>query len=352
VFFCRFRYELSRVLFQNTRADTAILKDVLRQTRALYRIILCQLRFCDMGRPSRQWNRLSRKERFASTVLLDELDEICRTNVGRIVSSSKRLSAISNEQYRFMDSLQWVDKTYTEKHKTEDPATLRAMYYPNLAQYHKGGVPGGPKRSPWEGAIAFMMRYGRRTAISLAIYALSFIPYVGHLVLPAVSFYTFNKYIDFPISLGIFAVGFLVPKYYFVLFLQAYFSSRSLMRELLDPYFTRVKFTKEQKKQWFHDREGLLFGFGIGFYFFTRIPFFGVLIYGIAEASTAYLVTKVTDPPPPPAESQSFAASQVKWTNKFEFLKLPLQHIDAHNIAQVQKKATGSEVPLVDKKSL
>lgn len=68
------------------------------------------------------------------------------------------------------------------------------------------------------------------------------------------------------------------------------------MRELLEPYFSRIKFTKEQKKHWFHDREGLLFGFGVGFYIFLRIPLLGVLIYGIAEASTAYLITSKQEP--------------------------------------------------------
>ena len=82
---------------------------------------------------------------------------------------------------------------------------------------------------------------------------------------------------------------------------------------------------------WFHDREGLLFGFGVGFYIFLKIPLLGVLIYGIAEASTAYLITKITDPPPPPSPtaSEKFAESQVRWTNKHEFLHLPLDNLDA-----------------------
>ncbi len=100
----------------------------------------------------------------------------------------------------------------------------------------------------------------------------------------------------------------------------------------LEPYFARVRFTKEQKRLWFHDREGLLFGFGVGFYLFLKIPLLGVLIYGIAEASTAYLVTKITDPPPPPAYSEKFAESQVRWSNKHEFLKLPLENLDSFNI--------------------
>lgn len=72
----------------------------------------------------------------------------------------------------------------------------------------------------------------------------------------------------------------------------------------------------------------MLFGFAVGFYLMIRIPVLGVLLYGIAEASTAYLVTKITDPPPPPAYSEGFAEGQVAWTNKHLFLKLPLDSLD------------------------
>ncbi|POS87156.1 hypothetical protein EPUL_003522 [Erysiphe pulchra] len=104
----------------------------------------------------------------------------------------------------------------------------------------------------------------------------------------------------------------------------------------LEPYFCRIRFTKAQKRNWFHDREGLLFGFGIGFYLLIRIPFLGVLIYGIAEASTAYLITKITDPPPPPDQSEGFAANQQHWTNKIDFLKLGFTEIDK----QIQSEKT------------
>lgn len=70
----------------------------------------------------------------------------------------------------------------------------------------------------------------------------------------------------------------------------------------------------------------------MGFYIFLKIPYFGVLIYGIAEASTAYLITKITDPPPPPASIGDFVESQVMWANKHEFLRLPLASLDAHNV--------------------
>lgn len=64
-----------------------------------------------------------------------------------------------------------------------------------------------------------------------------------------------------------------------------------------------------------------------------KTPFIGVLMYGVAEASTAYLVTKITDPPPSPVESEGFAESQVTWKNKHDFLRLPLDHIDKLNVS-------------------
>jgi hypothetical protein len=73
-------------------------------------------------------------------------------------------------------------------------------------------------------------------------------------------------------------------------------------------------------------------GFGCGFFFILKAPLLGVLVYGIAEASTAYLITKITDPPPPPSESGDFAETQVRWTNKHEFLKLDLVDLDKFNV--------------------
>lgn len=226
-----------------------------------------------------------------------------------------------------MDSLRWVDMTYVRKHKNEDADRLRDMYYPNLRQYK---VKDGSTQttSTAEAISMFLWKFTRRALISLAVFALSYVPYLGRLVLPAASFYTFNKAVGLGPASIIFGTGIFLPKKYLIMFLQSYFASRSLVRELLEPYFARVHFSKEQKRNWFHSREGLLFGFGIGFYALLRVPLLGVLIYGIAEASTAYLITKVTDPPPPPAQSQQYAAHQQVWRNKHEFLNISLADVD------------------------
>jgi hypothetical protein len=102
----------------------------------------------------------------------------------------------------------------------------------------------------------------------------------------------------------------------------------------LEPYFSRIRYSREQKRLWFLDREGVLFGFGVGLYIFLKIPLLGVLIYGIAEASTAYLITKITEPPPPPAYSKDFIENSVRWKNKHEFLNLSLPDLDALNVRE------------------
>ncbi|KAF2102238.1 transmembrane protein UsgS [Rhizodiscina lignyota] len=239
----------------------------------------------------------------------------------------------------FMDSLDWVDRTYIAKHRGEDPRQLRAMYYENLRLYPTHGDPreGKGKR---DAIIAFLIRYGRRAGISLAIYALSHVPVVGRFVLPAASFYTFHAAVGTQPAVIIFGTAIFLPRRYLVTFLQSYFSSRSLMRELLDPYFSRVRYTREQKKLWFRDREGVLFGFAVGFFVFLKIPLLGVLIYGIAEASTAFLLTKITDPPPPPSQAKEYAEGQVRWQNKHEFLNLSLENLDALNI---RSNSTGND---------
>jgi hypothetical protein len=134
-----------------------------------------------------------------------------------------------------MDSLRWVDQTYMQKHKSDNPENIRALYYPNLQQYstHK---PGGEKRktTPLKQAITlYLTRYGRKAAISLAVLALSYLPYVGRFVLPVASFYTFSKSVGPQPALVIFGISFILPKRYLISFLQAYFSSRTLMRELV-----------------------------------------------------------------------------------------------------------------------
>lgn len=137
--------------------------------------------------------------------------------------------------HRFMDSLQWVDYTYNLKHKSEDQSQLRDMYYPNLRLYstRDGST---HSKSTAEAFSMVLMRFGKKAVISLVIFGLSYIPYIGRFVLPAASFYTFNKAVGLGPAAIIFGTGLFLPKRYLVIFLQSYFSSRSLMRELVSVF--------------------------------------------------------------------------------------------------------------------
>ncbi|KAF8449644.1 hypothetical protein BGX38DRAFT_1060677, partial [Terfezia claveryi] len=222
----------------------------------------------------------------------------------------------------FMLSLAWVDKTYLAKHLPASvnhpemavPKELQnRLYYPTLRLYepHKNALPPRvvnekdalkpktlKKNSPLK---SFLLRSAKKALISLGVYLATFIPYIGPLVLPASSIYSLNSFTG-PLPAGIFAFCslFIFSKSLTVRILQTYFSSRSLVRDLLEPYFSRLPFTAEQKRRWFRDREGLLLGFGVGWMLLVKVPLVGVLVYGIAEASTAYLITKITSPVPPP----------------------------------------------------
>lgn len=90
----------------------------------------------------------------------------------------------------------------------------------------------------------------------------------------------------------------------------------------------------------------MLYGFAVAFFAFLKIPLLGVLIYGIAEASTAYLITKITEPPPPPQEAEEFKKKDVKWENKHEFLSLPYDAMDQFNVSLKEKRRESQAEPV------
>ncbi|KAL2886847.1 transmembrane protein UsgS [Ceratocystis lukuohia] len=233
----------------------------------------------------------------------------------------------TSSTHGFMDSLRWVDTTYVRMHQHDDPSHLRPMYYPNLKQYPTRDSRTHNTRTA-DSFTQTLVRHARKAALGLAIYAASFLPVVGRFVLPALSFHTFRKAVGLGPATALFAIGLVLPRSWGVVFLQTYYGSRSLVRELLEPYFARLRFDARQKRKWFRAREGILFGFGLGFWVLVRVPLVGVLMYGIAEASAAYLVTKITDAPPLPRDAVGFAESQQEWRNKQKFLSLPMAKLD------------------------
>ncbi|RQM08341.1 hypothetical protein DH86_00003814, partial [Scytalidium sp. 3C] len=73
----------------------------------------------------------------------------------------------------FMDSLKWVDSTYYAKHHGENPSDLRLAYYPNLKLYpiRDGST---HSKSATEAFTSFLMRFGKKAGLSLAVFILSY----------------------------------------------------------------------------------------------------------------------------------------------------------------------------------
>lgn len=183
----------------------------------------------------------------------------------------------------FMQSLEWSDSIYSKKHANDDKSTLRPLYYKTLSLYSADASPSARSFSK------FARRTFKRLLLGLALYILSLIPGIGKFVFPAAGFYSLYRALDEDIlvAAAIAVVGLLLlPKRTYVILVQGWLSTRALTRELLEPYFARIHFTDSQKREWFHEREAVLFGFGLAFYLAIRLPLIGPLTYGIAEAAT------------------------------------------------------------------
>ena len=182
-----------------------------------------------------------------------------------------------------MQSLDWSDNIYTEKHAKDDKSKLRPLYYTNLSLYSYDASRSARSLSK------FVRRTFKRLALGVVLYILSLTPGIGKFVFPAAGFYSLYRALDEDIlvAAAIAVVGLLLlPKRTYVILVQGWLSTRALTRELLEPYFARIAFTDSQKREWFHEREAVLFGFGLAFYLTIRLPLIGPLTYGIAEAAT------------------------------------------------------------------
>jgi hypothetical protein len=193
----------------------------------------------------------------------------------------------------FMKSLEWSDKIYLEKHSHDDKTKhpLRPIYSKTLSLYARNSSANSVK-----GFTLFLRRTAKRFVLGIVLYFLSLVPVVGRLVFPTAGFYSLYRSLgeDLLLAAVVGSVGLLLfPKRTFVILVHGWLGSRALTRELLEPYFSRIAFSDSQKREWFHDREGVLLGFGLAFYLAVRLPLIGPLAYGIATASAAFLITKV-----------------------------------------------------------
>lgn len=222
-------------------------------------------------------------------------------NVGHLMIGLTRFLRSDLEDL-FLLSLAWVDHTYVQKHPeaTHD-------YYKRLMTYKPMTIPGSHKKGPSD----LIHKYIRWCTTMLALYVASLIPVVGWVVFPLMSCYEMSTLVSTQSVLPLFILGLVVPKKWTALFVGTFWGSRNLVSELLEPYFRRIPLAEAQRKRWYLARSGILFGFGAGFYLLMKIPFMGLFIYGLAQASAAYLITKISDPPPSPDQLERWTESQL-----------------------------------------
>lgn len=248
-------------------------------------------------------------------------------NLGVFVISGVRFLGPDLDQL-FLTSLKFIDNVYITKH----PDRTDHQYHDNLLamsartndfQYTKSSNWFTSVKSMYKNSgefSSFLQRYAKSCAFNICIFFLCRVPKIGPIILGLISFQNFNDKVGTVAASVIFIILQTLPKHYSVLFLTIYWGSRNMIHDLLLPYFVRIHVSKTEKEQWMKSREELLFGFGLCYYFLIyQFPWIGILIYGFAESSIAYLVTKVTDPPPSQRNQLiNWNLSQLVWDKEKE----------------------------------
>lgn len=256
---------------------------------------------------------------FATTLKNLQFDVL---NISVFVVAASRFFT-NDLDHLFLASLEFIDSVYLQKH----PDRTSHQYHSNLVALSDGEKSTGLSLSLIHakyissGEFAGFVRHHFRNGINnLAVFLLSKVPVVGSIVIGVISFLALNDKIGTVRALSVFAALQVVPKYYAMLLLGTYWGSRNMVHDLLLPYFSRVKFTTLEKNQWLKSREGLLFGFGLCFFtLIKKFPWTGLLIFGFAESSVAYLITKLSDPPPNQvSQLMHWNASQLVWNKDVE----------------------------------
>ncbi|GAB5586122.1 hypothetical protein Unana1_01022 [Umbelopsis nana] len=183
-----------------------------------------------------------------------------------------------------------IDKLFMESLRYVDTQTGGPPYASALAARSF-------KINYWTNLLQYMQRSFKKARIGIVVYLLSLLPIIGRFVLPAAGAYTVYKSLGKGQAAVVGICFMILPPHITRIIMRALFEMRALMRELLEPYFERVGLDSKQRRKWFRKREDILLGFSAVAYAFSRIPLFGVIGFGIAQAASSYLLVQLGDPP-------------------------------------------------------
>ncbi|CAO3595331.1 unnamed protein product [Absidia cylindrospora] len=189
----------------------------------------------------------------------------------------------------FMETLHYIDQLNNNNNNRQG-GSPRPTYAGAMAKRSY-------KKEYWPNMKSYMQRTWTKMLFGLAIFLLSFLPTVGQFVIPAAGAYaTFRSLGNSQGVGGFLLVGFcffLLPRSATMRLVRALVGMRTLVRELLEPYFVRMNMSHSEKKRWFDGRKGILFGFSLIAYMLIRVPYLGFVGYGVAQAAAAYMLTTV-----------------------------------------------------------
>ncbi|KAF9963167.1 hypothetical protein BGZ65_005436 [Modicella reniformis] len=212
----------------------------------------------------------------------------------------------------FVDALEYSDHLLLQDHarakmeQSKNPNAVDPLSPSIFVMDHRG--PFTPallaypyKVQTWREMWRYMRRTWKRLKWALLFLVLSWIPVLGRFAFPVASFLSTIQAIGSkPLAIAFAITSFMLPRSLSIYLLKGFFGCRALTRELLDPYFIRIGMNHHQKRKWFNYRKSVLLGFGIVFYVCCSIPIIGVAVYGLAQASSAFVLQSLADPPPPP----------------------------------------------------
>ncbi|ORX87949.1 hypothetical protein BCR32DRAFT_288893 [Anaeromyces robustus] len=176
------------------------------------------------------------------------------------------------------------------KENIPTPEVLKALGYANELS----------KCDPGRSYLKLMLNYFKRLSKKLfkgsIIYILISIPVIGGLIMPSMFFMAINQFFSFKISCGVSILTLISPyvkKLITKILFNCIFGVRIMNREVLEPYFCRVKMTPEEKIRWFQTYEPLLFGFMIPFYILFMQPWYGPLFFAFAVGAIPSLLVEI-----------------------------------------------------------
>lgn len=117
----------------------------------------------------------------------------------------------------------------------------------------------------------------------------------------------------------------LLPYEYTSIALTSFYACSNMSIDFLLPFINRINPTKLEIGYWMNSRDGVLFGFTL--VYFTLMNYFSnyaVVFYMWGQMNTAYLITKLSNSPPPVvSDSRSslmtWFSTQLIWNNVFSF---------------------------------